>query len=82
MDYRGITHPRHAGLSSMLPVNTGQPHLGLLVHGLLVHSKHMRTVNYYPSTDNQLSKNSAKIANCLPIYVVETMAGKLRSLAA
>lgn len=26
MDYRGIIHPRHAGLLSMLPVNTGQPH--------------------------------------------------------
>ena len=27
MDLRGITHPRHAGLPSMLPVNTGQPQL-------------------------------------------------------
>lgn len=27
MDLRGIIHPRHAGLLTMLPVNSGQPHL-------------------------------------------------------
>ena len=27
MDFRGITHPRHAGLPPMLPVNSGQPRL-------------------------------------------------------
>jgi len=25
-DYRGFVHPRHAGMSSMPPVNTDQPH--------------------------------------------------------
>lgn len=29
MDLRGITHPRHAGLPSMLPVNSGQPHMNV-----------------------------------------------------
>ena len=31
MDFRGITHPRHAGLPPMLPVNSGQPHFQMIV---------------------------------------------------
>lgn len=47
MDYRGITHPRHAGLSSMLPVNSGQPQYQLVTK--------LITLNF--------SKNTAKIRN-------------------
>lgn len=47
MDLRGIIHPRHAGLLTMLPVNSGQPHIFKEQYkGIKLNAK-PRTIGHY-----------------------------------